>query len=139
VKGQAKVVETVGILVLVAILTVVGIFSGIRISEAQMREAAFSSAQFVASDLSGIITSLGAVREAKVSYPIYGNARYDVNINERVITIEPKHIAYVEKTIGKGYLGVEVGNHSIPDLENRLIILKYFNSTTRKSKYEFQR
>lgn len=110
-KAQAKISDIICILLLIAIAitSFTIIFPGFI--EKVTIEFVRASGEFIARELSGLVTLLAATKEAEIKYNL-PNVEYEIQISDRVITIYPKFKAPpAEKTFGIEYFGVEIGKH----------------------------
>lgn len=118
-KGQAKVSDVVGILILIGILIVS--FSKIFAigSEQIALQYARMSGEFIARELASLSTLLGAAERGEIKYELPIQREFEIFVSERIIKVKPK----LMREIGIDYSGFEIEESSFI-AKNKILIKK---------------
>ena len=118
-KGQAKVSDIVGVLILVGIL----IFSFSKIFAIGSKQIALQyarmSGEFIARELASLSTLLGAVEKGEIKYELPIQTEFEIFIKDRVIKVKPR----LAREVGSDYSGFEIKEASFI-AENEIWIRK---------------
>lgn len=128
--------ETVGLLLTAIVLIIFFSQVFLRIISLLVEKFSKASAENVARQLSGLITTSGAsVYRVRIAYIPTREVSYRVTIHDRVLRVVPKlKVEYAEKASSTQPLAVELGSYEKSDV-NYFIIEKNFAGVSR---YEFR-
>jgi len=121
-KGQSKIPEIVGIIILFAVTVFFAAVILPKYMENLIVMLTYGSGEFVSRDMSGIITLLNATRHSEINYGFLSKEiSYDITIKDRVLSVKPNSkVSYVAKLTGFDYIGIEVGNHVLNEVKGVL-------------------
>lgn len=126
-KGQAKAVDVIGILVLAGVLATFLTIAIPSFLKQFLREYVRASGEFIAREISGIATLMRAAESGEIRYQLPKIASYDIEIDKRVIKVAPHYEMlrrFAERTFGTSYSGVEIPSAKLRNVKESLVIEK---------------
>jgi hypothetical protein len=127
VKGQAEAIDIIGILALTGVLATFLTIAIPSFLKQFLTEYVRASGEFIAREISGVITLMRAAESGKIYYQLPKIASYDIDVSKRVIKVSPEYEmfkGFAEKTVGISYSGVEIPDVKFEDVKEKLVIEK---------------